>query len=186
MTTGSRPHPTHDPADVTSLLRLLAEATNSRAFFATLRRALPRLLPATRVDLLAREWPGGAHMALSGAAGAAPPEDATLNAAAFAAWLCENDYPVVATLPLSGAGQHQGWLVLARRHGLLDQLALTSAGQLAALIALRLLYDQSQGDLVTRDQHKLYAQFGFEPLARPERFMEILKLDIYATPTERT
>jgi len=153
MTTGSRTHPTPDPADVTSLLRLLAEATNSRAFFATLRRALPRLLPATRVDLLAREWPGGAHMALSGAAGAAPPEDATLNAAAFTAWLCENDYPVVATLPLSGAGQHQGWLVLARRHGLLDQLALTSAGQLAALIALRLLYDQSQGDLVTRDQH---------------------------------
>jgi len=40
--------------------------------------------------------------------------------------------------------------------------------------------------LVTRDQHKLYAQFGFEPLARPERFMEILKPDIYATPTERT
>ena len=71
MTTGSRTHPAPDPADVTSLLRLLAEAADSRAFFATLRRALPRVLPATRVDLLACDWPGGAHMALSGATGAA-------------------------------------------------------------------------------------------------------------------
>jgi len=66
MTTGSRPHPTPDPADVTSLLRLLAEAADSRAFFATLRRALPRVLPATRVDLLAGSWPG-AYMSLAGA-----------------------------------------------------------------------------------------------------------------------
>jgi len=36
--------------------------------------------------------------------------------------------------------------------------------------------------LATRDQHKLYAQFGFEPLARPERFMEILELDVYQQP----
>jgi signal transduction histidine kinase len=54
---------------------------------------------------------------------------------------------------LSGAGRHQGWLVLARRRGLLDPLVLASAGQLAALIALRLLYDQSQGDLAAREQH---------------------------------
>jgi signal transduction histidine kinase len=153
MTTGSRTHPTPDPADVTSLLRLLAEAADSCAFFATLRRALPRLLPATRVDLLARDWPGGAYMALSGAAGATPPDEATVSAAAFGAWLCEIDHPVIATLPLSGAGQHQGWLVLARRRGVLDPLVLASAGQLAALIALRLLYDQSQGDLAARDQH---------------------------------
>jgi signal transduction histidine kinase len=153
MTTGSRTHPTPDPADVTSLLRLLAEAADSRAFFATLRRALPRLLPATRVDLLARDRPGGAHMALSGAADAAPPDEATVSAATFAAWLCEIDYPVIATLPLSGAGQPQGWLVLARRRGLLDPLVLASAGQLAALIALRLLYDQSRDDLAARDQH---------------------------------
>ncbi len=153
MTTGSRTHPTPDPADVTSLLRLLAEAADSQSFFATLRRGLPSLLPATRVDLLAHNWPGGAHMALSGAAGAAPPDEATASAAAFGAWLCETDYPVIATLPLSGAGQHQGWLVLARRRGLLDQAVLASAGQLAALIALRLLYDKSQGDLTARDQH---------------------------------
>jgi signal transduction histidine kinase len=132
---------------------LLAEAADSQSFFATLRRGLPRLLPATRVDLLARDWPGGTHMALAGAAGTAPPDEATVSAAAFAAWLCETDYPVIATLPLSGAGQHQGWLVLARRRGLLNPAVLASAGQLAALIALRLLYDQSRDDLAVRDQH---------------------------------
>lgn len=151
MTTGSRPHHAPAPADVTSLLRLLAEATDSRVFFATLRRALPRVLPATRVDLLACDWPG-AHMALAGAAGAAPPDEVTVSAAAFATWLCEADYPVIATLPLSGAGRHLGWLVLSRPRGLLDPLVLASAGQLAALLTLRLLYDQSRDDLEARDQ----------------------------------
>ena len=33
--------------------------------------------------------------------------------------------------------------------------------------------------LATRDAHGLYRQFGFTPLTRPERFMEILDLDIY-------
>src|SRR5690349_998323 len=154
MTTGSRPHPAPGPADVTSLLRLLAEAADSRAFFATLRRALPRVLPATRVDLLACDWPGGAYMALAGAADAAPPDEATVSAAAFASWLCEcAGLPVIATLPLSGAGQHQGWLVLARRSGQIEPAVLAAAGQLAALIAVRLLYEQSQGDLAARDQH---------------------------------
>jgi GNAT superfamily N-acetyltransferase len=36
--------------------------------------------------------------------------------------------------------------------------------------------------LATRDAHTLYAKFGFAPLARPERFMEILKLDVYSDP----
>jgi GNAT superfamily N-acetyltransferase len=36
--------------------------------------------------------------------------------------------------------------------------------------------------LATRDAHTLYAKFGFAPLARPERFMEILKLDVYSNP----
>jgi GNAT superfamily N-acetyltransferase len=34
--------------------------------------------------------------------------------------------------------------------------------------------------LATRDQHELYARFGFAPLARPERFMEIHDPDVYA------
>jgi GNAT superfamily N-acetyltransferase len=33
--------------------------------------------------------------------------------------------------------------------------------------------------LATRDAHGLYRQFGFLPLARPDRLMEILDVDIY-------
>jgi len=34
--------------------------------------------------------------------------------------------------------------------------------------------------LVTQDAQTLYAQFGFRPLAHPERFMEIVRHDIYS------
>jgi signal transduction histidine kinase len=137
---------------VASLLRLLAEAADSRSFFATLRRALPRLLPATRVDLLATDWPGGAHMALAGVTVAAPSEAAIGSAAAFAEWLGQSGYASIATLPLSGAGRHLGWLALARRRAQLDPPALALAGQLAALVALRLVYDQSRDDLAAREE----------------------------------
>ena len=33
--------------------------------------------------------------------------------------------------------------------------------------------------LATRDAHEIYARVGFAPLARPERFMEINRPDIY-------
>jgi GNAT superfamily N-acetyltransferase len=35
--------------------------------------------------------------------------------------------------------------------------------------------------LATRDAHSLYARFGFAPIARPERFMEIHRPDVYAS-----
>ena len=34
--------------------------------------------------------------------------------------------------------------------------------------------------LATRDAHGLYAQFGFQPLAEPARWMEIRRPDVYA------
>lgn len=36
--------------------------------------------------------------------------------------------------------------------------------------------------LGTRDAHGLYAQYGFKPLAKPERFMEIHNPDVYKKP----
>ena len=36
--------------------------------------------------------------------------------------------------------------------------------------------------LGTRDAHSLYAQFGFKPLAKPDRFMEIHNPDVYEKP----
>jgi len=36
--------------------------------------------------------------------------------------------------------------------------------------------------LATADAHGLYAQFGFEPITRPERFMERYRPDVYQQP----
>jgi N-acetylglutamate synthase-like GNAT family acetyltransferase len=33
--------------------------------------------------------------------------------------------------------------------------------------------------LATRDAHRLYAQFGFQPLTQPEQFMTLRKIDVY-------
>lgn len=53
------------------------------------------------------------------------------------------------------------------------------------LIECVMAYPQLQGlrrfNLATRDAHGLYAQFGFQPLAKPESYMEIRKPDIYKT-----
>jgi GNAT superfamily N-acetyltransferase len=38
--------------------------------------------------------------------------------------------------------------------------------------------------LVTRDAHRLYERFGFQPLARPEGYMEIYRPDVYARPRD--
>jgi GNAT superfamily N-acetyltransferase len=36
--------------------------------------------------------------------------------------------------------------------------------------------------LLTRDAHGLYSQFGFTPLAAPERYMEVHRADVYEAP----
>jgi GNAT superfamily N-acetyltransferase len=59
-----------------------------------------------------------------------------------------------------------------RGQGLATWLVGTALAHPALTGARRLL-------LATRDQHALYARAGFAPLARPERFMEILRPDIY-------
>ena len=111
------------------------------------------MLPATRVDLLVSGWSAGMWLPLVGATDSAePPAHAEQSAASFAAWLSDRGYASVSTLPLNGAGQHLGWLALARRHAPLDADALALGGQLAALIALRLLYDQSRDDLAARNE----------------------------------
>jgi signal transduction histidine kinase len=135
-------------------MRLLAEAPDRRAFFATLHDALPRLLPATRVDVLANEPYNGDYVLMS-CGGEANPFLAAgkRTAAGFADWLGGQGYPTVSTLPLAGAGRHLGWLILARRAEPFESDELALAGQLAATIALRLLYDQCRDDLADRDTY---------------------------------
>jgi signal transduction histidine kinase len=153
MTSTSRSHALYDPADIASAMRLLAESTDQRAFFATLRELLPRLLPETRADILAHEPHDGDYVLLTvgGAAGASAPGRRT--AAGFTEWLGSQGYGIISTLPLTGAGQHLGWLLLARHYIPFEPEAVALAGQLAAMIALRLLYDQCRADLAERDTY---------------------------------
>jgi GNAT superfamily N-acetyltransferase len=48
-------------------------------------------------------------------------------------------------------------------------------------------YPELQGlrrwSLITRDAHQLYRQFGFQPLARPETWMELHNPDVYTRQT---
>ena len=52
-----------------------------------------------------------------------------------------------------------------------------------ALMAFATKHPKLQGlrrwNLVTRDAHQLYAQHGFSPAARPDRYMEKLDPDVY-------
>jgi signal transduction histidine kinase len=152
MISTSRSQTVYDPADIASAMRLLAEPADRRVFFATLRELLPRLLPDTRVDVLAHEPDAGDHVLLTtGDETRVPP--VTRTASSFAEWLGSQGYGSVSRLPLTGAGQHLGWLLLSRRYLPFEPEVTALAGQLAATIALRLLYDQCRADVAERDTY---------------------------------
>jgi hypothetical protein len=151
MTSTSRSQTLYDPADIASAMRLLAESSDRRAFFATLGELLARLLPDTRVDVLANEAHDGDYMLLTTGGEASMPPTGKRTAAGFIEWLGSHGYGIVSTLPLTSAGQHLGWLLLARRYQPFEPEAVALAGQFAAAIALRLLYDQCRADLAERD-----------------------------------
>jgi signal transduction histidine kinase len=153
MTSTSRSLALYDRAEIASAMRLLAESKDRRAFFATLRELLPRLLPGTRADVLANEPYDGDYVLLTTDAESGAPPGGKRNAASFAEWLGSQGYGSVETLPLTGAGQHLGWLLLARRYIPFEPEAVALAGQLAATIALRLLYDQCRAELAARDTY---------------------------------
>ena len=50
---------------------------------------------------------------------------------------------------------------------------------MAAIVAHPALQRLRRWHLVTRDAHRLYEQFGFQPLRTPERHMEIVVSDPY-------
>jgi len=53
---------------------------------------------------------------------------------------------------------------------------------MAAILAHPPLQGLRRWLLATRDAHNLYAQFGFLPLAAPDRFMERHARDVYPSP----
>ena len=53
---------------------------------------------------------------------------------------------------------------------------------MAAIVAHPSLQRLRRWHLVTRDAHRLYEQFGFTPLDKPERHMEMVVTEPYARP----
>jgi signal transduction histidine kinase len=153
MTSTSRSQIFYDYADIASAMRLLAEPTDRRAFFARLREFLPRLLPSTRADVLAHEPYDGDQILLTTGDDTSTPPPGKRTAGSFAEWLGSQGYSMISTLPLTGASQHLGWLLLSRRYLPFEPEAIAIAGQFAATIALRLLYDQCRADLAERDTY---------------------------------
>lgn len=153
MTHTSHSHPYNKPAELAAMMRLLAEARSRPSFFATLREVLPYLLPDMHIVILANEPYDDEFVLLTSGDDASAPPSGTFTLAGFTAWLSSRGYGVVSTLPLCGAGRQLGWLLLARPHDPLDSDALALAGQLAALIAMRLIYDRYQDDLAERDTY---------------------------------
>ena len=61
-------------------------------------------------------------------------------------------------------------------------------GLARAMMAFAMSHPRLQGlrrwNLVTRDAHPLYREFGFTPLVQPERHMERRSLDVYRAAAE--
>ena len=156
MTASSQEQLPHDVSDSTLLFRLLSEATGEQALFAILQETLPQLLPMTRVDLLTSEPRGDTPTLFScGDADDPPAPTDVCNANDLADWLTSNGYAAITTLPLTGAGERIGWLVLSRRCRPFEPETLTLAGQLAMVVALRLICDQSRSELAARETYIL-------------------------------
>ena len=51
---------------------------------------------------------------------------------------------------------------------------------MSAIVADPRLQGLRRWMLATRDAHKLYERYGFTPLAKPQRFMELHQPDVYA------
>ena len=52
-------------------------------------------------------------------------------------------------------------------------------GLMESIVQHPALQELRRWNLTTRDAHTLYARFGFTPLKFPERYMEILRLNMY-------
>jgi len=53
---------------------------------------------------------------------------------------------------------------------------------MSAIVADPRLQGLRRWVLATRDAHGLYERYGFTPLAKPQRFMELHQPDVYAAP----
>jgi signal transduction histidine kinase len=144
-----------DLSDASAFLQAFAAAPDWQDCVDALWVTLPRLLPSIRVDIYAAGTADLATLLFSSAERPViSPPLASITDAQIRSWLEREGYASIMTLPLLGAGRRCGWLALARSRGPLTPQALALARQLAPLIALRLIYDQS-GTALEQQRSKL-------------------------------
>jgi hypothetical protein len=137
-----------DLSDAAAFLQAFAAAPDWQDCIDALWMTLPHVLPGIRVDIYAAEPADLATLLFSSSERPViSPALASVTDAQICAWLEREGYGVIMTLPLIGAGRRCGWLALARSGGSLAPQALALARQLAPLIALRLVCEQSNAAL---------------------------------------
>jgi len=152
MTPDTHPSLSGDLSDTASLLHALAAASDWQTFCETLRRALPRLLPATRLDIYALGSDDAARLRFTSIeTDASPPALSAGADLSMRTWFERHGYRAIMTMPLIGVGRQAGWLVFARKQGALAPATLALAEHLAPLIAVWLCYDQTHAELVSSE-----------------------------------
>jgi signal transduction histidine kinase len=137
-----------DLSDAAAFLQGLAAAPDWQDCVNTLWMTLPRVLPGIRVDIYAIGVADLATLIFSSAERpVVSPPLAAASDVQIRNWLQREGHAAIMTLPLIGAGRRCGWLALARSRGRLDARTLALGRQLAPLIALRLVCEQSSAAL---------------------------------------
>jgi signal transduction histidine kinase len=139
--------------DASSLLHELAAASDWQAFVDSLRRALARLLPSTRLDIYATNADGTIEQRFTTDDTPIARTGPLIAELHLRSWFEQQGYSVIVMLPLVAAGRQCGWLVLAQAQRMFLPLLRTVADQLAPLIAMRLQYELLYGDLITSAAH---------------------------------
>jgi signal transduction histidine kinase len=144
MTPDTRAAFSGDLSDAVAFLHAFAAAPDWQDCVDILWKTLPHVLPGIRVDIYAAGTADLASLLFSSAEWPviSPPLASVIDTQ-IRGWLEREGYAAIMTLPLMGAGRRCGWLALARARGALPASALALARQLAPLIALRLVCEQS-------------------------------------------
>jgi signal transduction histidine kinase len=132
--------------DSAALLRAIATAADWDSLCALLDRAIPAVLPATRLDLYATSAPGRLHLRFSTdpIRAASPIADSEVQ---LRYYLQRQGYGAIMLVPLVAFGVANGWLALARGQGSLSPSAQALVEQLAPVVALWLHGERCGADL---------------------------------------
>jgi signal transduction histidine kinase len=127
--------------DTTALLRELAAAPDWGTLSDVLARAIPALLPATRLDVYVTDPNREARLRFSTDVEHAPAV-AEASEVLLRYQLQREGYGAIMIVGMNAAGQQRGWVALARRQERIASAAQTLAEQIAPLLAVWLCQEQ--------------------------------------------